>query len=89
MVRRQKKSRPEDSRAVGMGSALALMALDGGMVGGGPVLGEIAYYMGYDAMFACIALFTAGAIAAFWLASLPVWRKAAEQRGTLCPPIGS
>ncbi len=73
----------------GMGSALALMALDGGMVGGGPVLGEIAFHMGYDAMFVCIALFTAGAIAAFWLASLPVWRKAAEQRATLCPPVGS
>ena len=63
------------SEARGAGSALSLMALDIGMIGGAPVMGLIAARFGYNMMFATIGAtcFTAAMI--YTVASIPVWRE--------------
>jgi MFS family permease len=73
----------------GVGAALALMALDGGMVCGGPLLGQVAYYAGYSAMFTCIAAICSAAVVVFWI-TIPA-RKSADEQPTaeLCPSTES
>ena len=57
--------------ARGLGMALALMALDSGMVFGAPIIGQIAYHFGYNAMFLTIAL-TILVVCGFYVAC--AWR---------------
>ncbi|MHC4877932.1 MAG: MFS transporter [Planctomycetota bacterium] len=63
---------PNESR--GAGSALSLMVLDIGMIGGAPLLGEIAAHFGYAAMFTAVAAtcFAAGAL--YTWATIPIWK---------------
>jgi len=63
---------PNESR--GAGSALSLMVLDIGMIGGAPLMGEVAAHFGYAAMFTTVAAtcFTAGAL--YTWATLPIWK---------------
>lgn len=74
---------PNESR--GAGSALSLMVLDIGMIGGAPLLGEIAAHFGYATMFTTVAAmcFTAGVL--YTWATIPIWkarRLAAEVEST-------
>lgn len=63
---------PNESR--GAGSALSLMVLDIGMIGGAPLLGEIAAHFGYAAMFTTVAAacFTSGCL--YTWATIPIWK---------------
>ena len=58
----------------GIGSALSLMVLDIGMIGGAPMLGLIAEFHSYGALFTTIgaSCFAAGILYA--ISSIPVWR---------------
>lgn len=58
----------------GAGSALSLMVLDVGMIGGAPVLGSIAESFGYTAMFVTVAAtcLTSGCV--YMRATIPVWK---------------
>jgi MFS family permease len=62
----------------GIGSALSLMVLDIGMIGGAPVLGLIAEFHGYGALFTTIgaSCYVAGILYA--ISSIPVWRARAR-----------
>lgn len=64
---------PNESR--GAGSALSLMALDVGMIGGAPLMGMIAQRFGYNAMFPTIAVMCFTAATVYAVASIPVWRQ--------------
>lgn len=68
------------AEARGAGSALSLMALDIGMIGGAPVMGLIAAKFGYNAMFATIGVtcFTTATI--YTVASIPVWKERLQAR---------
>lgn len=63
----------------GTGSALALMMLDLGMVGGSPILGWIADSYGFGAMFASIAACCALSFLVFLRDTIPVWRARAAE----------
>lgn len=58
----------------GAGSALSLMVLDVGMIGGAPLLGRMAETFGYSAMFIAVATccFLSGGI--YTWATIPVWK---------------
>lgn len=58
----------------GTGSALTLMTLDVGTIGGAPMLGLIADAFGYEPMFVCLGAACLAAAGAYALASIPVWR---------------
>ena len=73
------------SQLRGIGAALALMALDGGYVCGGPLLGQVAHHVGYDAMFLCIAGLCATAVIALSLAIRYRQRRSAAEPAALCP----
>lgn len=66
--------------ARGAGSALSLMALDIGMIGGAPLMGLIAAQFGYNAMFTTIGVSCFAAAAIYMVASIPVWRERREAR---------
>ncbi|MBI1314696.1 MFS transporter [bacterium] len=63
---------PDHSR--GAGSALSLMVLDVGTVGGAPLLGRIAETYGYASMFVAVAVtcFAAGGL--YTWVTIPVWK---------------
>ena len=71
---------PNASR--GAGSALSLMALDVGMIGGAPLMGMIAQRFGYNAMFPAIAAACFAAAGVYAVASIPVWRQRHDARRT-------
>lgn len=68
---------PAGSR--GAGSALSLMALDVGMIGGAPLMGTIAQRFGYNAMFTTIAVACFTAAVVYAVASIPVWKQRAQE----------
>lgn len=72
------QSFPDEAR--GAGSALSMVAMDVGMIGGSQLLGEVAFRFGYHALFITVAVtsFTAGIVYA--LASIPVWQERSQVR---------
>jgi len=59
----------------GAGSALSMIAMDIGMIGGAQILGEVAYHFGYNLLFVIVALTTLSAGGLYTLASIPVWQE--------------
>ena len=66
------------SKYHGTGSAMALMALDLGVVGGSPVLGLIAPRISFAAMFYSIGSFCLLSGVVYAISSIPTWRKAKQ-----------
>jgi len=64
----------------GTGSALSLMMVDLGFVGGAPVLGLIARHAGFHALFATVGSISLTATAIFTASSVPIWVARARQR---------
>ena len=58
----------------GAGSALSMVALDFGMVGGAQVLGEMAHRYGYNLIFLIVAGVTLTTATVYALSSVPIWR---------------
>jgi MFS family permease len=63
---------PSDVR--GTASSLSLMMMDLGMIGGAPILGQIAQAFGYQWMFAAVGMLCCGVAGLYCRASVPVWR---------------
>lgn len=57
----------------GSGSALSLMALDLGMIGGAPILGQIADAAGFAWMFVAIGVSCVAIAIVYAISSIPVW----------------
>lgn len=64
----------------GTGSAFTLMMMDVGFIGGAPLLGMIAEWVGYAWMFAAIGLTCVFAVVIYTWSSIPVWHARAAQR---------
>ncbi len=70
----------------GTGSALALMMMDLGMIGGAPVMGLIADAYGFKWMYTAIGALMAISAAAYTYSSIPVWRaRRLRRRGEVGP----
>ena len=72
------ESFPDEVR--GVGSALSMIAMDLGMIGGSQILGEVAFRFGYNALFVSVALINVTAGIVYTLVSIPVWQQRADQR---------
>jgi MFS family permease len=72
------ESFPDEMR--GVGSALSMVAMDLGMIGGSQVLGEVAFRFGYNTLFVIVALINLTAGIVYALVSIPVWQGRARQR---------
>jgi MFS family permease len=68
---------PDEVR--GTGSALSLMFVDIGFIGGSPILGMIAEAHGYNALFVTVGVTTLTVAALYATASIPVWRARRNQ----------
>ena len=62
----------------GTGSALSLMMLDMGMVGGAPILGLIAENFGFSWLFVSLGTINTLALVVYSLSSIPIWRARRE-----------
>lgn len=65
----------------GSGSALSLMMLDLGTVGGAPLLGALADALGYSALFVTVGSACLVAALVYTCSSIPVWRSRRPTRG--------
>ena len=63
------------SEVRGAGSALSMIAMDIGMIGGAQILGEVAYRFGYDLLFVFVAILTLAAGSAYAVSSIPIWQQ--------------
>lgn len=72
------ESFPDNVR--GVGSALSMIAMDLGTVGGSQILGEIAFHFGYNTLFAIVAALNVTAGIVYACVSIPVWQERARRR---------
>ncbi len=76
----------------GTGSALTLMMVDGGMIAGAPILGQIAESFGFDALFITVGVSCLVVASIYTWASIPVWveryRRRREQPAARPPSMG-
>ena len=66
---------PFPNEVRGVGAVLSLMMLDLGQIAGAPVLGNIAYYYGYDRLFLTAAAACLAVAGCYAWSSVPVWRE--------------
>ncbi len=80
---------PADVR--GTGSALTLMMLDGGLIAGAPILGQIAASFGFDWLFITVGVTCLVVASIYTWSSIPVWveryRRRHEGQPTPAPTI--
>lgn len=69
----------------GTGSALALMMMDLGMIGGAPIMGQIAEVYGFQWMYTAIGALVAVSAVVYTISSVPVWRARRQQRRRRAP----